>query len=69
MRNRGWSRKIALAAAFALGCSAHATVLAQANEAPPQGAEVASVMKPFGGISSKEDRAKIIGFLRAQGGG
>ena len=25
-------------------------------------------MKPFGGISSKEDRAKIIGFLRAQGG-
>jgi cytochrome c len=26
-------------------------------------------MKPFGGISSKEDRAKIIGFLRAQGGG
>ena len=25
-------------------------------------------MKPFSGISSKEDRAKIIGFLRAQGG-
>lgn len=35
----------------------------------PEQAVPGNNMKPFGGISSKEDRAKIIGFLRAQGGG
>ena len=37
--------------------------------ANPEQAVPGNNMKPFGGISSKEDRAKIIGFLRAQGGG
>ena len=36
--------------------------------ANPEQAVPGNNMKPFGGISSKEDRAKIIGFLRAQGG-
>jgi cytochrome c len=34
--------------------------------ANPEQAVPGNNMKPFGGISSKEDRAKIIGFLRAQ---
>lgn len=37
--------------------------------ANPEQAVPGNNMKPFGGISSKEDRARIIGFLRAQGGG
>ena len=37
--------------------------------ANPEQAVPGNKMKPFGGISSKEDRASIIGFLRAQGGG
>ena len=36
--------------------------------ANPEQAVPGNNMKPFGGISSKQDRAKIIGFLRAQGG-
>lgn len=36
--------------------------------ANPEQAVPGNNMRPFGGISSKEDRAKIIGFLRAQGG-
>jgi cytochrome c len=36
--------------------------------ANPEQAVPGNNMKPFGGISSPEDRAKIIGFLRAQGG-
>jgi cytochrome c len=35
--------------------------------ANPEQAVPGNNMKPFGGIASKEDRAKIIGFLRAQG--
>jgi len=37
--------------------------------ANPEQAVPGNNMKPFGGISSKEDRTKIIDFLRAQGGG
>jgi cytochrome c len=37
--------------------------------ANPEQAVPGNNMRPFGGISSKEDRAKIIAFLRAQGGG
>jgi hypothetical protein len=45
MGSRGQSRKIALAATIALGCSGQVrAVLAQANEAPPQGAAAESVM-------------------------
>jgi hypothetical protein len=36
--------KLALAVTIALGCSAHAAVLAQTNDAPQQGAEAESVM-------------------------
>jgi cytochrome c len=36
--------------------------------ANPEQAVPGNNMKPFGGIASREDRAKIIGFLRAQGG-
>ena len=36
--------------------------------ANPEQAVPGNNMKPFGGVASKEDRAKIIAFLRAQGG-
>jgi len=36
--------------------------------ANPDQAVPGNNMKPFGGIASREDRAKIIGFLRAQSG-
>ena len=36
--------------------------------ANPEQAVPGNNMKPFSGIASREDRAKIIGFLRAQGG-
>jgi hypothetical protein len=45
MGNRGRTRKIALAAAVALGCCAPArAAFAQTNDAPPQGAESESIM-------------------------
>ena len=44
MGNRGRSREITLVITLALGCSTHAAVLTQTNDAPPQGAEPASIM-------------------------
>jgi len=54
MRNRGRSRKFALAIALALGCSAPArTALAQTNDSPQQGAEPVNV------ITSAECQARL----------